>query len=62
MFTLDMREISILFVKVDDNGLYIFKSFVIKFYMYNAEGSRIFYKDENGEWYINIRISKGYKR
>ena len=62
MFTLDMREISISSAKADDNGSYISKSSATKFYMYNAEGSRTSHKDENGEWYVNIRTSKGYKR
>lgn len=62
MFILDMREILILFVKVDDNGVYIFKCSVIKFYVYNEEGSRIFYKDGNGVWYVNIRDFKGYRK
>ena len=62
MFTLDMREIPISSAKADDNGSYISKSTVAKFYMYNAEGSRTSHKDQNGVWYVNIRDSKGYKR
>lgn len=62
MFILDMREILILFVKVDDNGVYIFKGSVIKFYMYNEEGLCIFYKDGNGVWYVNIWDFKGYRK
>ena len=53
MFTLDMREISISSAKGDDNGAYISKGSVTKFYMYN---------DGSGVWYVNIRDSKGYRK
>ena len=62
MFTLDMREIPISSAKADDNGAYISKGSVTKFYMYNEEGSRTSHKDGNGVWYVNIRDSKGYRK
>ena len=43
MFTLDRREIPISSAKADDNGAYISKGSVTKFYMYNEEGSRTFH-------------------
>lgn len=62
MFILDKREILMLFVKIDNNGVYIFKGSVIKFFMYNEEGLYLFYKDGNGVWYVNIRDFKGYRK
>lgn len=62
MFTLDMREIPISSAKADDNGAYISKCSVTKFYVYNEEGSRTSHKDGNGVWYVNIRDSKGYRK
>ena len=62
MFTLDKREIPMSSAKTDDNGAYISKGSVTKFYMYNEEGSRPSHKDGNGVWYVNIRDSKGYRK
>ena len=52
MFTLDKREIPMSSAKTDDNGAYISKGSVTKFYMYNEEGSRPSHKDGNGVWYV----------
>ena len=62
MFTLDKREIPLSSAKSNDNGAYLSKGTVTKFYMYNDEGPRTSHKDENGVWYINIRSSKGYRK
>ena len=52
----------VLGAKADDNGTYISKGSVTKFYMYNEEGSCTSHKDGNGVWYVNIRESKGYRK
>lgn len=62
MFTLDMREIPISSAKADDNGAYISKGSVTKFYVYNENGSRTSHKDGNGVWYVNVRDSRGYRK
>lgn len=59
MSTLDMREIPISSAKADDNGAYISKGSVRKFYMYNEEALNTSHKDGNGAWYVNIQDSKG---
>lgn len=57
-----MREIPISSVKADDNGAYISKGSVGKFYVYNENGSRTSHKDGNGVWYVNVRDSRGYRK
>jgi len=59
MFTSDMREIQISSPKADDNGAYISKGSVAKFYVYNENGSQTSHKDGNGVWYVNVR---GYRK
>ena len=62
LFTLDMREIPIESAKADDNGSYISRGSVTKFFVYNDQGSRTAHKNENGVWYINAKSSKGYNK
>ena len=62
VFTLDMREIPIKSAQADDNGAYISKGTVKKFFAYNDEGSRTAHKNENGAWYVNIKSSKAYNK
>ena len=62
MFTLDMIEIPRSSAKADDNGAYISKGSVTKFYVYNENGSRTSHKDGNGVWYVNVRGSRGYRK
>lgn len=62
MFTLDMIEIPRSSAKADDNGAYISKGSVTKFYVYNENRSRTSHKDGNGVWYVNVRDSRGYRK
>lgn len=57
MFTLDMIEIPISSAKADDNGAYISKGSVTKFYVYNENGSRTSHKDGYGVWYDTLEVT-----
>lgn len=62
LFTLDMREIPISSAEADDNGAYISKGSAKRLFQYNSKGSRTVHKNENGAFYANVKISKGYRK
>jgi len=62
IFTLDKREIPISSAEADDNGAFISKGSAKQYYTYGLSSSTTAHKSENGAWYVNVKVSKGYKR
>ena len=62
IFTLDQRVIPIASAEADDNGAYISKGNAKRYYQYSStSGSRTVHS-ENGVFFANRKLSKGYKK